>query len=173
MELHITPGDGTEKIARSHAISLTIKTFKGRKNVDVHLFRYGMETEEEHAIAWQDIIATTASAESSHSVADEAGAEKAQEDARKMVLEMFTETERDTIITFLKEQYGRHLVRLTSAPVTFPVPLGVAPLSAISEGKTMGFIRFDTAKQYSLPFRFRGFYDLAEHEPLVQPREEA
>jgi hypothetical protein len=58
-------------------------------------------------------------------------------------------------------------LRVTVCPLALPIPLGVVPLSAIPEGKTMGFIRFDAVRDYPLPFAVRAFYDLDAHEPLV------
>ena len=161
MEVTIVPAEGTEACERAHAIIATIRTFKGRKNVDIHLFRHNINVEDGTPLPWDALIGDPVDP-------DQPGN---PDDVKKMVLEMFTEAERDQIVQYLKNKYGQRLASVTCASVEYPVPLGVTPLSTIPEGKTMGFIRFDDVDNYSLPFAFRGFYDLAEHEPLVQPRE--
>lgn len=158
METNIIPADGTEPIARVHVLSITIHTFKGRKNVEAHLFRHTQEASEADTYDWDSLIGAQMDPEHPGT----------PEDAKKMLLEAFTQEERDSIIDYLSKRYEGKLSSITACPMELPVALGVTPLSAIPEGKTMGFIRFDDANNYPLPFAFRGFYDLAQHDPIVQ-----
>ncbi|MBG0777530.1 MAG: hypothetical protein H0S85_13985 [Desulfovibrionaceae bacterium] len=156
MNIQIIPADTPLPTPRAWAISMVIKSFKGRKDVEVHLFRPDFDERERDAMDWSEII------EDSH-----------HPDIRveipvtaQVVMEAFTAAERDQVVEYLKERYATKLERITVCPMTFPLPLGLTPLSSIPEGKTMGFIRFDQIPHYTLPFAVRGFYDLAQHEPI-------
>lgn len=83
------------------------------------------------------------------------------------MLEAFTAEESRALLGYLEQRYAEHIEKITVSPLDLPVPLGVAPLGAIPEGKSTGFIRFDAVRNYPLSFAARGFYDLAVHEPLV------
>ena len=89
-------------------------------------------------------------------------------EARKVLMEAFTQAELDRILDYLKEHYLDRLACVTACTLDVPLPCGLAPLSALSEGKTIGFIRFEKIPNFDLPFPIRGFYDLARHQPLVQ-----
>ncbi len=157
MQTNIFPADDAP-IDRIYSISITIRTFKGRRNVEAHVFRYLPDMQEAEAYDWADLVGDPMDPEHPGSV----------EDVQKTLLETFTESERDAVIAYLAERYGSRLECITACPVEVPIPLGVMPLSGISEGKTLGFIRFETVTGYSLPFAIRGFYDLAQHDPLVR-----
>lgn len=157
MDICITPAPEDMPVDRAYVISATIRTFKGRRNVEVHLFRTGAREEELAALRGLPLVGAPVDPANPGS----------PEDALRAVLEAFTEAERDAVVAYLEQKYGDRLTAISACPLDLPVPLGVAPLSAIPEGKTMGFVRFDTVTGYNLPFGFRGFYDLAQHEPLV------
>ena len=90
-----------------------------------------------------------------------------EEAALRCILEAFTEEESRALVDYLEQRYAEHIEKITVCPLDLPVPLGVAPLSGIPEGKSTGFIRFEAVPNYPLPFVARGFYDLAIHEPLM------
>lgn len=158
MEITIVPPATELPMDRGYVVSIVINSFKGRRDVEVHLFRSSYEISEESAYDWDKLI------EDSH----HPDVEYNPAAARQFVMETFTEEERDQVLEFLKEKYRSKVSRVDSTTISFPVPMGIAPLSSIPEGKTMGFIRFDTLPSFNLPFHFRGFYDLAQHEPLTQ-----
>ncbi|NHZ47906.1 hypothetical protein [Nitratidesulfovibrio liaohensis] len=173
MELTVIPVEGTPPVERIHVISVTIRTFKGRRNVQAHLFRL------------VDEAATTAELVNLRAVpglvggplepdapgADDLTGPEAETDALRTVLEAFTEAERDAVVDYLSQRYADRLTCIIACPLQLPVPRGVVPFSALPEGKTMGVIRFDEVPRYPLPFAIRGFYDLAQHEPLVHEQE--
>lgn len=158
MQTNIFPADETAGIDRIYSISITIRTFKGRRGVEAHIFRSQPDLAEAEHYDWSALVGDPMDPQHPGSV----------EDVQKTLLETFTEQERDAVIAFLAERYGSRLECITACPVELPIPLGVTPLSSITEGKTLGFIRFDTIRDFPLPFAIRGFYDLAQHDPLVR-----
>ncbi len=143
---------------RAYVLSIAIRSFKGRKNVEVHLFRPDYSEEELDAYDWDRLIGDPV----------QTGMEFDPMGSCKVVLEAFTEKERDMLVEYLKTRYESRLTHITAMPMDFPVPLGLTPLSSIPEGKSIGFIRFDKIPNYTLPFAVHGLYDLAQHEPIVQ-----
>jgi hypothetical protein len=92
------------------------------------------------------------------------------EGSKKVLLEAFTREERDQVIDYLANRYASRLTKLTAAPLGFPIPQGLVPLSSFSEGKTIGTIKLDKIPNYTLPFPIRGLYDLSRHRPLVEAK---
>ncbi|MBU1610403.1 MAG: hypothetical protein KKC99_01025 [Proteobacteria bacterium] len=156
MQITIESSDTPLTGLRAYALTITIKSFKGRRGVDVHLFRPQWDPEEEEIYDWNMLIGDPMP-----------GAPGDADSTRRMIMESFTEEERDRIVEFLKEQYSGRLDAITARPMEFPVPLGLPALSDMSEGKDIGFIRFDRIPSYSLDIPLSGLYDLARHEPLV------
>lgn len=143
---------------RVYLIQATLKTFKGRRDVVVHLFRHDTDPAEMDTLRDLNIVGK----------ADANTPEGAtQENALCSLLEAFTAEEGNALLEYLQHRYEEHITRVLVCPVDLPVPLGIVPFSSIPEGKSMGFIRFDAAAAYTLPFGVHGFYDLDTHEPLV------
>lgn len=157
MELDIIEYDFPPEIDRGFSVSMIIKSFKGRRNVEVHLFRPEWDEAEEADYRWDQLLGDPVSPDV---VADPAG-------SRKVFMESFTPGERDAIIAFLKETYADKLVSIVSRPLSFPIPLGLVPLSSIPEGKDIGIIRFEKIPSYRLGIPMHGLYDLSQHEPMA------
>lgn len=157
MDIEIIQPEGSLPIDRAFAVSMTIKSFKGRRDVDVHLFRPAWDPEEEPGMDWDKLLA---------------GANLGEDDSaagsRRVVLESFTDVERDQIVACLKEHYADKLKSVFSAPIPFPVPIGLTALSDIDEGKSIGFIHFERIPHFKLGFAVRGLYDLSQHRPIVE-----
>jgi hypothetical protein len=136
---------------------MVIKSFKGRRDVAVHLFRPMWDPEEEEAIDWDKLLAAPGMSE-----APEAAG------SRKVVLEALTPEERDAIVAYLAKHYESRLEEITAAPIPFPIPIGLMALSDLSEGKSIGFIHFERIPHFDLGFALRGFYDLSQHPPIVE-----
>ncbi len=162
MEHVIIPAPPDAPIERIYIITLTMHTFKGRRNVEAHLFRADPDLSELENLRGRGLIGAPCA-----DASDGPLPESAETDALQCVLEAFTAEEGNQVLAYLKERYADLILRVTVCPLELPVPLGVLPLSAVPEGKTMGFIRFDAVRDYPLPFRLRGFYDLDAAEPLV------
>lgn len=157
MDIEIIQPEGSLPIERAFAVSMTIKSFKGRRDVDVHLFRHCWDPEEEPAMDWDALLAASGMGEA-----------EAASGSRRVVLESFTPDERDQIIAYLKEHYADRLKSVFSAPIPFPVPVGLTALSDIGEGKSIGFIHFERIPHFTLGFAVRGLYDLSQHRPIVE-----
>ena len=88
-----------------------------------------------------------------------------EEAALRCVLESFTAEESHALVEYLEKRYADQIEKITVCPLDLPVPMGVAPLAGICEGKTNGFIRFDAVRDYPLSFPAYGFYDLTAQRP--------
>lgn len=154
--------NGEIPIQRGYAVSMVIRSFKGRRDVEVHLFRPKWQSEEENEISWDNLFGSPATLDA---IPDE-------KKDRKIILEAFTKAERDQVVDYLKEHYSSRLESIFSTPLEFPVPAGLPPLSTITEGKDIGLIRFEKVPHFNLPFALRGLYNLGAHRPLVETRED-
>jgi hypothetical protein len=163
MEHVIIPAPPDAQPDRVYIITLTMHTFKGRRNVEAHLFRLCSDPAELASLRDKGLTGKPC--------AEEGMPHGTEDDALQTVLEAFTAEEGNVLLDYLNERYAEQILRVTVCPLELPVPLGVVPLSAIPEGKSMGFIRFDAVRDYPLPFAVRAFYDLDAHEPLVSEGE--
>ncbi len=153
--------NGEIPIKRGYAVSMIIRSFKGRREVEVHLFRPEWAAEEENEISWDNIFGSPATLDAIPN----------EKKDRKIILESFTLEERDQVVDYLKEHYSSRLESIFSTPMEFPVPTGMPPLSSITEGKDIGLIKFEKVPHFDLPFALRGLYNLGAHRPLVETRE--
>ena len=162
MEHVIIPAPPNASLDRIYIITLTMHTFKGRRNVEAHLFRAEPDPAELNNLRDKGLVGKPCA-----DPGDSQLPHGTEEDALRTVLEAFTAEEGNLLLDYLRGRYADQILRVTVCPLELPVPLGIVPLSAIPEGKAMGFIRFDTVRDYPLPFAVRAFYDLDAHEPLV------
>ena len=166
MEHVILPAPPNAPLERIYIITLTMHAFKGRRDVEAHLFRAEPDPAELTSLRNKGLVgkpcAESLDSQPSHGTED---------DALQTVLEAFTAEEGNLLLEYLKKRYAEQIARVTVCPLKLPVPLGIVPLSAIPESKTMGFIRFDAARDYPLPFAVRAFYDLDAHEPIAREGE--
>ena len=162
MEHVIIPAPPNAQLDRIYIITLTMHTFKGRRHVEAHLFRGEPDPAELASLRNKGLVGKPYADQG-----DNQQPHGTEDDALQTVLEAFTAEEGNLLLDYLKERYTNQILRVTVCPLELPIPLGVVPLSAIPEGKTMGFIRFDVVRDYPLPFAVRAFYDLDAHEPLV------
>ncbi|MFW5734595.1 MAG: hypothetical protein ACOCWR_05995 [Oceanidesulfovibrio sp.] len=157
MEINLNTTEKTPPVERVHFITITINSFKGRRDVEVHLFRPDFDEAEMASYDWDKLLGDA--------IHPEMPADP--ELSKRVLMEAFTAEERDQVIEYIKDRYADRVSVVNSGPVDLPVPLGLPPLSDLPEGKTIGFIRFDQIPNYPLSFTLRGMYDLAQHEPLV------
>ena len=157
MDINIIPPESDPMIDRVYVVGMTIKSFKGRKDVDVHLFRTEWDDEEYEVYEWNDLLGAPVDPDHAN-----------PEGSKKIILESFTEEERDQVIAYLKEHYSEKLSTINSAVMDLPVPKGLPSLSDFEPGKDVGLIMFDKIPHYNLPFSMRGLYDLSQHKPLVE-----
>ena len=158
MEFRIIAASPFVTLERVYLIQVSLKSFKGRRDVIVYLFRTDTNKEELKELEELDVV----------SPADDDTPENASKaDALLSLLEAFTAEEGNLVLDYLKDRYDEQISEVVVSPVELPIPLGMVPFSAIPEGKTMGFIRFDAVADYSLPFIVHGFYDLDAHDALL------
>lgn len=156
MEFHIIDPTSPLPVNRAWTMSMTILSFKGRRNVQIHLFRPAWDPAEETALPWDQILGDPLP-----------GAPGNGASSRRVVLESFTQGERDQVLAFLQTQYATRLSHLESRPLPFPVPIGLPALSDVPEGKDIGLIRFEKIPSYRLGIALHGLYNLAQHPPMV------
>ena len=141
---------------RAYSLSMVIRSFKGRRDVEVHLFRSRWNRSEESEADYDGLIEQDASTPKA-----------TLPEGRKVILESFTAGERDLIVNYLKEQYSTRLTAISSNPLAFPVPAGLAGFTEVQPGKDAGFIEFEKIPSYPLDFPLKGYFDLSRHLPLV------
>lgn len=160
MKINIISPEQNFPLDRAYVVNIMIRSFKGRKDVEVHLYRPWWNQAEEEEYDWGLIV------NQSHG--------RTREDmnkSRKVVMELFTASERDALVGYLRDRYSEKLRLINSAPLSFPVPVGLSPLSMLPENENHGRIRFERIPNYSLPFPVHGFYDLSAHAPILTGEE--
>lgn len=164
MEINVTPPATQPPVDRAFLMTMVINSFKGRKDVDLHLFRPLGEDAQAQAEAydWTALVDTPHHPNMDDDI----------KSAQAIVLEAFTEAERDSLLQWIKAHYEGRVSQVDTGPMSFPVPLGMMPLSNIPEGKTIGKVRFEKIPSFDLPFAVHGFYDLSQHKPLVEEGED-
>jgi hypothetical protein len=153
MDIDIISPQSPPPVPHAHTLSMVVKSFKGRRNVEVHLFRGRWNEADEAALPWTELL--------------DGPVPLPGEAARRVVMEAFADAERDRIVDYLKAQYCTRLAAIRSTPLTFPVPAGLCGLSEAQPGKNVGFIEFEKIPSYRLDIPLRGFYDLSLHPPIV------
>ncbi|MFO7597184.1 MAG: hypothetical protein R6W92_12690 [Desulfocurvibacter africanus] len=164
MDVTIIPPDSELPVERAFSLSMTVRTFKGRRDVDIHLFRHTWNPAEEQDYDWDALIGPPIATDSSVSPAEVAG-------SRLVLLESFTREERDLIVDFLTRQYQDRLTAILSRPLTFPIPAGLTGLSQVRAGENIGLVDFSRIRSYTLPIPLRGLYDLNQHKPIIATTE--
>lgn len=158
MDINIQNPEYPLPVDRAYVVSIVIKSFKGRKDVDVHLFRPDWDESEMENYDWSKLLGRPL----------EPGMSMDPVGSRKTLLECFTKEERDRVVDYLKTRYHDRVSSITSRCIDFPIPLGLKPLSEIPEGKDIGKIRFEKIPNYTLPFSVHGLFDLSQHKPIVE-----
>ncbi len=162
MHIEITEPTTPLPVARSYVLSMTIRSFKGRRDVEVHLYRAAWDETEMNAYEWDKLLGEAIE-----------GREGADADgSKKVLLEAFTKEERDEIIEYISSRYDSRVTAITATPLAFPIPQGLIALSSFPEGKSIGTIKLDKIPNYSLALPVRGLYDLSRHKPLVGEKTE-
>ena len=156
MDITILNPDTSLPAERAFSISMVIRSFKGRRDVEVHLFRSQWDPEEYDGMDWDRLLGDPISPSSTD-----------PEGSKMVVLEAFTDVERDTIVDYLKLQYSTRLTALRSAPISFPVPTGLTGFTQVTAGKGIGFIEFAKIPSYPLDMPLMGIYDLNQHPPMA------
>jgi len=158
MDIDIVPADFNLPVDRAWTVSMVIKSFKGRKDVMVHLFRPEWDPAEAGIYDWNVLLGDPVDPDLPVSL----------ESSRRILLEAFTEPERDALVDYLKTRYKDKVSEIHGCALNFPIPLGLTALSELEEGKDIGFIHFTKIPNYTLPFPVSGFFDLSQHRPIIE-----
>lgn len=148
-----TIGPSHAPMRYGYSISMAIKTFKGRRDVEVHLFRSTWDKNDEANLDWDTLIS---------------GQRSENDTSRNVIMETFSSEECDTIINYLKEQYSTRITAIRSTLIELPVPSGMKGLSQVVPNKSIGIIEFEKIPSYSLGLPMKGLYDLDRHPPIVE-----
>lgn len=155
MELDFRRALTDAKLDRIYIAALALKNFRGRKNVEVQLFRHGATEAELCALRGKGLVGAPPAG------MPEAIIQGASEDAALYcLLEAFTLPEAEQLADYIAGRYGEQAASLTICPLGLPVPLGVGPLGALPESANSGFLNFHLAPGYALLFQLRGYFDL-------------
>jgi hypothetical protein len=169
MEVNIICPEQELPVQRAYVVSMIIKSFKGRRNVEVHLYRATWDRAEMEQYDWQALLGEPLPQQMNQDDVIP------PENSKKVLLEAFTAEERDQLVAYLQHRYGEKLDSISSCSLGFPIPKGLVALSDVPEGKSVGRLRLETVPQFTLAFPVHGLYDISQHEPLMQAngREEA
>lgn len=157
MEINIVAPEQDLPLERVYVVNMNIKSFKGRKNVEVHLFRGYWDQQEVEAYDWPRILGKSLQE-----------MDDGEKDAVRVIMEAFNRSERDQLVQYLQNRYAGRLTAINSATLPFPVPSGLAPLTAMPEDENLGRIRLEKVPNYPLDFSVHGFYDLSAHPPILR-----
>lgn len=157
MQIHSIASEKPLPADRAYVMTMTIKSFKGRKNVKVHLFRPEYDASDFDEYEWDNLLGDSI----------EPGLDET-EGSKRVLLEAFTKAERDQVFEYIRKCYQDRVEEADARPMSFPIPKGLTPLSGIPEGKSIGLIRFSKLPNFTLPFPMSGLYDLSQHDPIVE-----
>jgi hypothetical protein len=143
----------TPRVDRGYVVSMVISSFKGYKDVEVHLFRPDWEKEEERVYDWGSLLGEPIRQDQT---IDPTG-------SRKVLMETFNAQEKDQLLEYLSNRYESRLESISARALSFPIPIGLVPLSEVPEQGTLGKIHFDKIPSYNLDFPVHGLYDLSRH----------
>jgi hypothetical protein len=161
MKVNIVSPEKTLPLDRAFVVNIVIRSFKGRRDVEVHLYRPVWDKSEEKEYKW-DLLIAQSPGRIRHDELNK---------SRHVVMELFTVAERDALVDYLRQRYSEKIVRINSTPMSFPVPEGLMPLSSLPENEDHGRIMFERIPNYTLPFPVHGFYDLSSHSPILTGEE--
>lgn len=158
MQPVITLPETTPPVDRGYAVSMVIDTFRGYQDVEVHLFRPDWPEGEMEQYDWESLLGNPV----------KRGQEVDPLGSRKVLLETFTKKESDELLSYLRQRYESRLSSITVTVLSFPIPLGLVPLSEMEPGQTIGLVELEKIPSYPLAFPVHGLFDLRRHEPKSQ-----
>ncbi|MCR5813663.1 MAG: hypothetical protein K6G15_04125 [Desulfovibrio sp.] len=161
MEIEFTKAADEGQFPRIYGMDAVLKNFKGCPHLEITLFRHGATAEELKALYGKNLVGAPDA-----DVPAEVLSGATEEGGLRFLLENFTREEVEQFLPYLQERYGHLVEKLIVAPVEIPVPLGTGPLGLLPASKNAGFICFDKAENYPLPFAVRAYFDFSLQEEL-------
>lgn len=98
-------------LQRIYIMAATLRAFKGRRHVDVHIFRHGATEEEMTALEDLNLVGAP-----DPSVPPEVLQGATREAALRCVLEAFTAEESRALLGYLEQRYAEHIEKITVSP---------------------------------------------------------
>lgn len=83
--------------------------------------------------------------------------------AESMILEMFNEHEANLFKEYIEGMQCQNIVSTKLLAVTLPIEKNMMPMGAIPVGGHCDFYMLSEHKDYNLPFKAWGYFDLREH----------
>lgn len=161
MNIEIKKAEKQLPIERIYIMAGILKSFKGKRDVELQIIRPCAKEEEFFPLFDKNLVDAPDPAMPAALVEN-----SSMRKALGCILEAFTEDEAKALANYLAQRYGDKFSSLFASPMIFPVPFGVAPLAELPESKNSGFIRFERASDYPLPFSAWGYYDLDTHSSI-------
>lgn len=159
MKIKFVEAEKGVPLERIYILGAVLKTFKGHPNVEIQIIRKGFSSTEAAEISEKNIIGKELFPFSGDILPPDA-----RQNALRCVLEAFTRKEAEALASYLEKRYSRQIEELIICPMDLPVPLGAGPLGEMPESVTSGFIRFEDAPGYPLPFSVWGYFELGSQE---------
>ncbi|MBR4742203.1 MAG: hypothetical protein IK079_04825 [Desulfovibrio sp.] len=162
MEIEFHEAEKPMPIDRIYGIDAILANFKGEQHLEITLFRYGATEEELEALKGKNLVGPA-----EPEVPPEVLQGATEEGALRYLLENFTREEVDLFIPYVQKRYADLIEKIIIAPLDIPVPLGAGSIGLLPTTKNSGFICFDKAPNYPLPFAVRAYYDFTLQEELA------
>lgn len=154
MEIAFTKAADETQFPRIYGMDAILKNFKGCPHLEITLFRHGADAEELEALYGKNLVGAP-----DPDVPAEVLSGATEEGGLRFLLENFTHEEVEQFLPYVEKRYGHLIEKIIVAPVEIPVPLGTGPLGMLPASKNAGFICFDKAENYPLPFAVRAYFD--------------
>ena len=138
----------TPDFDRGYVLSMVVANFRGRQNVEIHLFRPEWNAAEESAYTWDKLLGEPLHKDQPID----------PEGSRKVFLETLSRKEKDVLLTYLQDRYADRLVSVQASLLPLPIPIGLTPLSAVAEDERFGCIHLNKVPNYPLDFPIHGLY---------------
>ncbi len=161
MEITFTKDSDETQFPRMYGIDAILKNFKGCQHLEITLFRHGSTDEELKALYGKNLVGAPDA-----DVPAEVLKGATEEGGLRFLLENFTREEVEQFLAYAEERYANLIEKIIVAPVDIPVPLGTGPLGMLPASKEAGFICFDKAENYPLPFAVRAYFDFTLQDEL-------
>lgn len=155
MQINKTLAPDAASGERLYIVAAALREFRGKQNLEAQIFRAKADMDELVPLRGKNLVGPPDPA-----MPKELLAGATEDAALECLLEAFTENELKQLEKYLGDRYGEHIISLDICPMPLPIPLGVGPLGKIPEGEKSGFINFDLAPDYPLPFAVKGYYEL-------------
>ncbi|MBO4369384.1 MAG: hypothetical protein J5803_04720 [Desulfovibrio sp.] len=170
MEIEFTEAQDTT-IDRVYGIDAILRNFKGCQHLEITLFRAGQTAEEMEELKALMAKGVELVGEADPAVPKEVLQGATKEAALTYILENFTRSEVDQFLPYLKKRYNDLVEKVIVAPLSIPVPLGAGSIGALPTTSESGFINFDKAPNYPLPFQVRAYFDFRLQEELSEDQQ--